>query len=75
MRPTPMTKWGIPGRRAEQYTWEWTSGFRPGTPVHALLDGEVVTAVNDAGDKEYGGLVILKHQLGRYSSFSPFTGI
>ena len=31
------------------------------TPVHALLDGEVVTAVNDQGDKEYGGLVILKH--------------
>jgi 4-aminobutyrate aminotransferase-like enzyme/Ser/Thr protein kinase RdoA (MazF antagonist) len=31
------------------------------TPVHALFDGEVVTAVNDAGDKEYGGLVILKH--------------
>ncbi|WP_150452604.1 aminotransferase class III-fold pyridoxal phosphate-dependent enzyme [Arenibacter lacus] len=33
------------------------------TPVHALLDGEVVVAVNDAGDKEYGGLVILKHQV------------
>ncbi len=34
-----------------------------GTPVHALLEGEVITAINDAGDKEYGGLVILKHQL------------
>jgi 4-aminobutyrate aminotransferase-like enzyme len=32
------------------------------TPVHALFDGEVVTAVNDAGNKEYGGLVILKHR-------------
>ncbi len=32
-----------------------------GTPVHALFDGEVVTAVNDEGDKEYGGLIILKH--------------
>ena len=31
------------------------------TPVHALFDGEIVTAVNDAGDKEYGGLVIIKH--------------
>ena len=31
------------------------------TPVHALFDGEVITAVNDAGDKEYGGLVILRH--------------
>ncbi len=33
------------------------------TPVHALLDGEVIIAVNDAGDKEYGGLIILKHEL------------
>jgi len=32
------------------------------TPVHALLDGEIVTAVNDADDKAYGGLIILKHQ-------------
>jgi len=32
------------------------------TPVHALFDSEVVIAVNDAGDKEYGGLVVLKHQ-------------
>ena len=33
------------------------------TAVHAILDGEVVLAVNDAGNKEYGGLVILKHQI------------
>jgi len=32
-----------------------------GTPVHALYDGEVFTATNDAGYKEYGGLIILKH--------------
>ena len=31
------------------------------TPVHALLDGEVVIAENDIGDKEYGGLIVLKH--------------
>lgn len=31
------------------------------TPVHALFDGEVIIAVNDAGNKEYGGLVVLKH--------------
>ena len=31
------------------------------TPVHALFDGEVVIAVNDAGNKEYGGLIVLKH--------------
>jgi 4-aminobutyrate aminotransferase-like enzyme/Ser/Thr protein kinase RdoA (MazF antagonist) len=43
-----------------------------GTPVHALLDGEVVTAVNDAGDKEYGGLVILKHQLENFAFFTLY---
>jgi Ser/Thr protein kinase RdoA (MazF antagonist)/murein DD-endopeptidase MepM/ murein hydrolase activator NlpD len=43
-----------------------------GTPVHALLDGEVITAVNDAGDKEYGGLVILKHQLEEFSFFTLY---
>jgi 4-aminobutyrate aminotransferase-like enzyme/Ser/Thr protein kinase RdoA (MazF antagonist) len=32
------------------------------TPVHALFDGEVICAVNNAGDKEYGGLIILKHR-------------
>jgi 4-aminobutyrate aminotransferase-like enzyme/Ser/Thr protein kinase RdoA (MazF antagonist) len=37
----------------------WLPG---GTPVHSLFDAEVVTAVNDAGYKEYGGLIILKHQ-------------
>lgn len=33
-----------------------------GTPVHALYGGEVVVAANDTGDKNYGGLVILKHE-------------
>lgn len=33
-----------------------------GTAVHAILAGEVVMAVNDAGNKEYGGLVVLKHE-------------
>ncbi|WP_109098756.1 aminotransferase class III-fold pyridoxal phosphate-dependent enzyme [Aquimarina sp. AU58] len=36
--------------------------FPANTPVHAVLDGEVVTAFNHAGDKNYGGLIILKHQ-------------
>jgi 4-aminobutyrate aminotransferase-like enzyme/Ser/Thr protein kinase RdoA (MazF antagonist) len=35
-----------------------------GSPVHAPFNGEVVTAVHDRGDKEYGGLIILKHQEG-----------
>jgi 4-aminobutyrate aminotransferase-like enzyme/Ser/Thr protein kinase RdoA (MazF antagonist) len=42
----------------------------PGTPVHALFDGEVITAVNDAGDKEYGGLIILKHREGALGFYS-----
>jgi len=41
-----------------------------GTPVHALFDGVVVTAVNDAGDKEYGGLVIVKHQVEQLEFFT-----
>ena len=31
------------------------------TAVHSLFDAEVVTAVHDKGYKQYGGLVILKH--------------
>lgn len=42
------------------------------TPVHALLNGEVVIAVNDAGDKEYGGLVVLKHKEGRLAFYSLY---
>ncbi len=34
-----------------------------GTPVHALFKGKVVTAVNDSGNKEYGGLIILEHNI------------
>ena len=42
------------------------------TPVHALFDGEVVAAVNDKGDKEYGGLVILKHQVNDFEFFTLY---
>jgi len=31
------------------------------TPVHTLFDAEVIMAVNDTGDKKYGGLIVLKH--------------
>ncbi|HEY9169485.1 MAG TPA: aminotransferase class III-fold pyridoxal phosphate-dependent enzyme [Lutibacter sp.] len=33
------------------------------TPVHALFDGEVVVSYNNAGNKLYGELIILKHQI------------
>ena len=35
----------------------------PGTKVASIFDGEVITAVNDKGHKEYGGLVIIKHKI------------
>ena len=43
-----------------------------GTPVHAPLKGEVVIAENDAGDKEYGGLIILKHKAKEFNFFSLY---
>ena len=33
------------------------------TPVHALFKGEVVVSYNNAGNKLYGGLIILKHNV------------
>jgi 4-aminobutyrate aminotransferase-like enzyme/Ser/Thr protein kinase RdoA (MazF antagonist) len=42
------------------------------TPVHTLFDSEVVIAVNDAGDKEYGGLVVLKHDFDNLSFFTLY---
>ena len=35
----------------------------PGTKVNSMFDGEIVVAVNDKGHKEYGGLLILKHNI------------
>lgn len=43
-----------------------------GTAVHAPLKGEVVIAENDAGDKEYGGLIILKHEVQELSFYSLY---
>lgn len=40
--------------------------------MHALFDGEVVCAVNDAGNKEYGGLVILKHNAEDFEFFTLY---
>lgn len=42
------------------------------TPVHACLEGEVVVAINDAGEKEYGGLVILKHKVGTLEFYTLY---
>lgn len=43
-----------------------------GTMVNALFDGEVMTSVNDAGDKEYGGLIILKHKTKTFEFFTLY---
>lgn len=42
------------------------------TPVHALFDGEVVTAVNDAGNKLYGGLIILQHKVEDFTFYTLY---
>jgi 4-aminobutyrate aminotransferase-like enzyme/Ser/Thr protein kinase RdoA (MazF antagonist) len=42
------------------------------TAVHTLLEGEVIIAINDAGDKEYGGLVILKHQTEAFTFYTLY---
>ncbi len=42
------------------------------TPVHSLFDGEVVTAIDNAGNKEYGGLIILKHREADFEFFSLY---
>jgi 4-aminobutyrate aminotransferase-like enzyme/Ser/Thr protein kinase RdoA (MazF antagonist) len=43
-----------------------------GTAIHAPLDGEVVIAVNDSGEKEYGGLVVLSHSTGSFDFYSLY---
>lgn len=42
------------------------------TPVHALFDGEVVTATNDTGSRGYGGLIILKHTFNTIEFFTLY---
>ena len=43
-----------------------------GTRVGCIYDGEIVSAVNDEGNKEYGGLVIVKHKFQDYEFFSLY---
>jgi len=42
------------------------------TPVHALLEGEVVCVTNDAYPKGYGGLLILKHQVADFHFYTLY---
>ncbi|MGJ8665713.1 MAG: aminotransferase class III-fold pyridoxal phosphate-dependent enzyme [Patiriisocius sp.] len=43
-----------------------------GTPVNTMFDGTVVTANNEGGYKQYGGLIILKHSIDNLSFFSLY---
>ena len=43
-----------------------------GTQVSAMFDGDVVTAINDSGNKEYGGLIILKHQVNDFIFYTLY---
>tara|TARA_B100000900_G_scaffold297508_1_gene256034 strand:+ start:64 stop:3093 length:3030 start_codon:yes stop_codon:yes gene_type:complete len=43
-----------------------------GTRVGCIYDGEIVSAVNDEGNKEYGGLIIVKHKFQDYEFFSLY---
>ncbi|OSY86831.1 peptidase M23 [Tenacibaculum holothuriorum] len=42
------------------------------TPVHAFIEGEVVVATNNDKYKEYGGLIILKHQVTHFEFYSIY---
>ena len=44
----------------------------PGTHVNSMFDGEVIAAVNDKGNKEYGGLVILKHNINNLEFYTLY---
>jgi 4-aminobutyrate aminotransferase-like enzyme/Ser/Thr protein kinase RdoA (MazF antagonist) len=45
-----------------------------GAPLFAPIDGEVVICHNDEGDKEYGPLLVLKHQVTDKLSFFTLYG-
>ncbi len=42
------------------------------TPVHAILDGEVVMVANDTGAKGYGGFIILKHNTTNFEFYTLY---
>lgn len=42
------------------------------TPVHALLEGEIVVCTIEKGNKTYGGLIILKHETARFEFYTLY---
>jgi 4-aminobutyrate aminotransferase-like enzyme/Ser/Thr protein kinase RdoA (MazF antagonist) len=47
---------------------------KEGTPVHAFMNGEVVVSVFNTADKDYGGLIILKHKFDKTGVFYTLYG-
>ncbi|WP_235906029.1 aminotransferase class III-fold pyridoxal phosphate-dependent enzyme [Patiriisocius marinistellae] len=43
-----------------------------GTPVNSMFDGTVITANNEGGYKQYGGLIILQHHIDNMSFFTLY---
>ncbi len=48
--------------------------YKEKTPVHALFDGEVVASVFNTADKDYGGMLILKHKYDKKGIFYTLYG-
>jgi 4-aminobutyrate aminotransferase-like enzyme/Ser/Thr protein kinase RdoA (MazF antagonist) len=44
------------------------------TPIHALFDGEVVGCAYNGSDKDYGGVIILKHKVDKSLVFYTLYG-
>jgi 4-aminobutyrate aminotransferase-like enzyme/Ser/Thr protein kinase RdoA (MazF antagonist) len=44
------------------------------TPIHALFDGEVVDFSYNGNDKDYGGVIILKHKVDKNLTFYTLYG-
>ncbi|MEM9142608.1 MAG: aminotransferase class III-fold pyridoxal phosphate-dependent enzyme, partial [Bacteroidota bacterium] len=69
---TAYEKMGNHGRESRTIHLGVDFWLPPYTGIHALLNGEVVTAVHDAGEKEYGGLLILKHQVHDFKFYTLY---
>lgn len=42
------------------------------TPVHAIFSGEVIYAFNDEGPKNFGGFIVLKHQIEGFEFYTLY---
>jgi 4-aminobutyrate aminotransferase-like enzyme/Ser/Thr protein kinase RdoA (MazF antagonist) len=47
---------------------------KEGTPIHALFAGEIVGCAHNGADKDYGGVIILKHKMDKNLVFYTLYG-